>query len=221
MSPVHPVRRFAKVTAFVTRRSPVTGVHELLVFRHPDAGMQLPAGSVDPGERAEAAVLREVAEETGLDETVLVGHLGTTVTDLGAATVFCEDATLRKGPSAEADSMAVIPRGWWCLRIGEQGDHTEVQYEELDRNTDPQRVLVRFRGWVHSDLLADHLERAFFHVHCTGPTVERWRHRAEGRFEFECHWLPLLPMPDIRAPQQQWINAHHEALLRSMERVLA
>ncbi len=42
---------------------------ELLVFDHvgmPEAGTQIPAGGVRPGEGLEAAVLREVVEETGL-----------------------------------------------------------------------------------------------------------------------------------------------------------
>ncbi|MEU3600959.1 NUDIX domain-containing protein [Streptomyces sp. NPDC006798] len=43
-------------------------VPELLVFDHagmPEAGTQVPAGGIAPGEEREAAVLREVAEETG------------------------------------------------------------------------------------------------------------------------------------------------------------
>lgn len=42
---------------------------EVLVFEHrdfPDAGLQVPAGTVEPGEAAEAAAYREVAEESGL-----------------------------------------------------------------------------------------------------------------------------------------------------------
>ncbi len=41
----------------------------LLVFRHPDfpeAGIQVPGGSVEPGEPLVSASLREVVEETGL-----------------------------------------------------------------------------------------------------------------------------------------------------------
>jgi 8-oxo-dGTP diphosphatase len=52
-----------KVIAYVTQ-----GEH-LLVFRHtayPEAGIQVPAGTIEPGESPEEAVLREVREETGL-----------------------------------------------------------------------------------------------------------------------------------------------------------
>ena len=39
---------------------------ELLVFRHPLAGVQLPKGTVEPGEAYAAAALRELHEESGL-----------------------------------------------------------------------------------------------------------------------------------------------------------
>ncbi|MFD4899093.1 NUDIX domain-containing protein [Streptomyces sp. NPDC058411] len=61
-----------RVAAYVIRRR---AVPELLVFDHvgmADAGTQVPAGGVEPGEELSYAVLREVAEETGLpDATVL------------------------------------------------------------------------------------------------------------------------------------------------------
>ncbi|GGX69697.1 hypothetical protein GCM10010358_25250 [Streptomyces minutiscleroticus] len=55
-----------RVAAYVIRHR---AVPELLVFDHvgvPEAGTQVPAGGVKPGEGLEEAVLREVAEETGL-----------------------------------------------------------------------------------------------------------------------------------------------------------
>jgi len=47
----------------------------LLVFTHDEvpievAGVQVPAGSIEPGESPEAAAVREVLEETGLRTTV-------------------------------------------------------------------------------------------------------------------------------------------------------
>ena len=59
----------------------------LLVFRHVDhsleeGGLQVPAGSVRPGERPEAAALREAREETGLDGLRVVRALGVTEYDV-------------------------------------------------------------------------------------------------------------------------------------------
>ncbi|MDP9309916.1 MAG: NUDIX domain-containing protein [Chloroflexota bacterium] len=53
-----------KVTAFVTRLSPQGP--ELLLFEHPRAGIQLPAGTVEADEPHADAAAREAREETGL-----------------------------------------------------------------------------------------------------------------------------------------------------------
>ncbi|MDQ0085434.1 8-oxo-dGTP pyrophosphatase MutT, NUDIX family [Variovorax sp. YR266] len=50
----------------------------LLVFRHPEDGnMQLPKGTIEPGESPEVAVRRELLEESGLDYTGPLQSLGT------------------------------------------------------------------------------------------------------------------------------------------------
>ncbi|MFJ8354331.1 NUDIX hydrolase [Bacillus paramycoides] len=56
-----------KVHAYVTREK--EGIMQLLVFKHrdiPEAGIQVPGGTVDEGETLTAAILREVQEESGL-----------------------------------------------------------------------------------------------------------------------------------------------------------
>ena len=62
-----------KVLAYITRGD------ELLVFSHRDfsaAGLQVPAGTVEMGERPLDAALREVREESGLTEVKVVALLG-------------------------------------------------------------------------------------------------------------------------------------------------
>ena len=61
-----------KVTAFVTRPGPM-GL-ELLCFQHPNAGIQLPARTVEPGEEPAEAALREVREEAGLTQVAMDRH---------------------------------------------------------------------------------------------------------------------------------------------------
>ncbi|MFD9543934.1 NUDIX domain-containing protein [Streptomyces sp. NPDC060022] len=64
-----------RVAAYVVRHRDLA---ELLVFDHvgvPEAGTQIPAGGVRPGEDLEHAVLREVAEETGLATAVPVRQI--------------------------------------------------------------------------------------------------------------------------------------------------
>jgi ADP-ribose pyrophosphatase YjhB (NUDIX family) len=64
-----------RVAAYLIR---YRSVPELLVFDHvgmPQAGTQIPAGGVRPGEDLEEAVLREVFEETGLRTASVIEQL--------------------------------------------------------------------------------------------------------------------------------------------------
>jgi len=67
------MRKIIKVTAYITVGD------KLLVFRYvdvPEAGIQVPAGSVEPGEDLDSAVLREANEETGLNDLKICSYLG-------------------------------------------------------------------------------------------------------------------------------------------------
>jgi 8-oxo-dGTP pyrophosphatase MutT (NUDIX family) len=69
------VRR-RRVVVYVTRVR--GGQTELLVFEDPDnpeVGVQVPAGRLDEGEELEEGVLRELAEETGLERARIVREL--------------------------------------------------------------------------------------------------------------------------------------------------
>ena len=65
-----------KVLAYITRQR--DGARQLLVFKHrdhPEAGVQVPAGTVELEEPIETALFREVHEEAGLDNLRLVRKL--------------------------------------------------------------------------------------------------------------------------------------------------
>jgi 8-oxo-dGTP pyrophosphatase MutT (NUDIX family) len=68
-----------KVAAYITCDN------KLLVFSHadyPDAGIQIPSGTVGDREDLDDAVLREAFEETGLDNVRIESFLGTRVYDM-------------------------------------------------------------------------------------------------------------------------------------------
>ncbi len=66
-----------KAFAYITHRDAVG--ERLLVFSHPrtpEAGIQVPAGTVQDGETPAQAALREAVEETGLSGLAPAGFLG-------------------------------------------------------------------------------------------------------------------------------------------------
>lgn len=68
-----------KVFAYITRGD------RLLVFREsgfPEAGIQVPAGTVEAHESLDEAVMREASEETGLTGFILVRFLGEHMRDM-------------------------------------------------------------------------------------------------------------------------------------------
>ena len=76
--------RVSKAFGYVTRRE------HLLVFRHRDfplgeVGVQVPGGTVQPGESPEEAAVRELREETGLAHLRLLRYLGATDHDMRPA----------------------------------------------------------------------------------------------------------------------------------------
>ncbi|MFC7018660.1 MULTISPECIES: NUDIX hydrolase [Haloarcula] len=73
--PVQNVEHVTKACAYITRNG-----SELLVFEGPGHdGLQIPKGTVEPGESPREAVFREIAEESGLATIETPRHL---VTDI-------------------------------------------------------------------------------------------------------------------------------------------
>lgn len=66
-----------KIIAYIIREN--NNQKELLVHQHrdfPEAGIQVPAGTVEDGEAVEDALFREIAEESGLTNLSITRKLG-------------------------------------------------------------------------------------------------------------------------------------------------
>lgn len=73
------MKKKVKVLAYITNKN------KLLVFNqpdHPEAGIQVPGGTVEEMEDIADAVIREVSEETGLNDFKLVKYLGSIERDM-------------------------------------------------------------------------------------------------------------------------------------------
>lgn len=193
-----------KVTAFVVRQ---TGSgRELLLFHHPSAGVQLPAGTVEPGESPLAAVLREVAEETGLPAAGPVQYLG-------ATDQLCpeDEAWVGRGtkvlsrPEATSSDWAYLRRGIKVAVLRQAAGFSQIHYQEHDNLSAPQYLSFAITGWVPDNTLTHSLKRHFFLLEHNTPTPQRWPITADNH-TFTLFWAALSHLPPLISPQDQWVT---------------
>ncbi len=154
--------RLEKVTAFVTRTGS-SGI-ELLLFRHPNAGIQLPAGTVEEDESPADAVIREVFEETGLRHVTIERALGHVEETLPGHLFVAHATRVYARPDTSSFDWAEFRRGIAVRPLRAAGPFTQVTYEEWDTFPVGGALTYQITGWVPSDVLAIVQRRSFYHL---------------------------------------------------------
>jgi 8-oxo-dGTP pyrophosphatase MutT (NUDIX family) len=197
-----------KATAFVTRET--ANGREVLVFRHPEAGIQLPAGTVEDGESFEDGARREACEESGLCDLILAKQLATLEQCFdGGQRRIVRDVELFDKPDGIPIGQS-FERGIPVLFHEARGDYASVTH---DAANDPYFPYPSISGWVQLDAVQPHrLVRHLFHLTTTTPPPDRWEHIAEGALPFRFFWVNVNAHPQLVAPQQVWWDAVIEQL---------
>ena len=202
-----------KVTAFIIREH--NGIKELLVFKHPTTGIQIPAGTVEKGEDIETAVKRETYEETGLRFVEIKSYLG------------CIENELREGKKIIAETTQVyiepnlnaipyekkLTRGLTVDYHSTQGGFTHVSYIEYNKHPNPTCIRYNITGWVPNENISGQKKRYFFHLTTQEETVDAWELKSDGGHIFSPFWTPLSPKPNIVPPQNEWLDFVYEKIL--------
>ena len=214
-----------KVTAFITRTGR-QGQPQLLLFQHPQAGVQLPAGTVDEGEEWVTAVLREALEETRLTHLTIHRHLGQIDNELAAGeAILNQDSRIFSQPDVLSIPFApLFTRGMTFVVgervVGENGPFDNAQgkrfyriiYQEYDQLPDPQTITLHIDGWLPEERLSWRKTRHYVHLHCHGETADRWSLPSDNNHIFTPFWADLQPKPAIIHPQNRWLDDVYDQL---------
>ena len=203
-----------KVTAFIVRER--GGIKELLVFKHPTAGVQIPAGTVEKGENIETAVKRETYEETGLQLVEIEKYLGCFENELeGGERIIAETTQVYIEPNLTAiPYKRKLPKGLTVDYLSTQGDFTRISYieYEYDELHKPVHIDSNIIGWVPNENLSAQKKRHFFLMSTQEETADVWELRSDMGHIFKPYWTPLSPKPKIISPQDRWLDFVYEKI---------
>lgn len=192
-----------KVAAFIIRAG--SSGPELLVFRQPGGGLQLPGGSIETGETAVAAAVRETAEETGLTglrvERIISSLAGPPPENLYA---LLEPVPMIISGS---EDRFVAGRGWLVSIADEEGENVRVIYRERDWDAATEKIVWQAAGVARRTALTDRVVRHLVLLRCDRPQPDEWDWQSVGDAGgvYRCLWLPLVASatpegPDWRLP---------------------
>ncbi len=202
-----------KVTAFITQKR--NEVNALLVFKHPTAGIQIPAGTVEEGEDIETAVKREVYEETGLQHVKIEKYLGCIENELDEQErIITETTNVYIKPDLNAIPYRdKLTRGLTVEHHSTGKDFTHISYFEYDKFPNPSYVAYNITGWVPNTNLSKQKTRHFFLLSTTEETEDMWELKSDRGHIFQPFWTPLSPKPEIVFPQNRWMDFVYEKIL--------
>lgn len=202
-----------KVTAFITQKR--DGVDSLLVFKHPTAGIQLPAGTVETGEDIETAVKRETYEETGIQNVEIEEYLGCFDNELSKEQrIITETTKVYIKPDLDAVPYKdKLTRGLTVDFHSIRQDFTHITYFEYDDFPNPTYISYIISGWVPNENISSQKTRHFFQLTTTEHTEDIWELRSDRGHIFQPFWTALSPKPKIVSPQNRWLDFVYEKLL--------
>lgn len=177
-----------RVVAF-DRASP----RDLALIAHPDGGMLLPGGTIEPGESVREAGAREFREETG-------HRLCAARTVRSVDFVLPEGRAILLAPAPNA-TESILRRGHWVHIVSHAGDEAEVEEREVDLGHPDLPVVRTHRARVPLATLTRSVRR-----HVVVGHAERDETLTEVQTDgrtFGVRWLPRAQVDAALTPDQR------------------
>lgn len=204
-----------KVVALIIRKQ--GDRPQLLIFKHPATGYQIPAGTVEENEGLEVALRREVAEETGLTKVKIIKKLGdkSLFLDQNHA-VLTQTLRFFSWPAQAAKRNGPLcTRGLKVDTFERKVGFTRVRYEEFDFNKEPPTLLWDSEGWLPSEFLTREVQRHFYLL-TIDEDRDHWKIQSDFGHTFECQWVDLDAIPTLSWGQSEWITYFAEVDFESI-----
>jgi 8-oxo-dGTP pyrophosphatase MutT (NUDIX family) len=193
-----------KITAFITRNC--TNKKELLLILHPNAGIQIPTGTVEEGETIEEALKREIKEETGLEKKLIKRYIGFKENKLkNDEFLISEKTKVYSRPNPNSFDWVELRKGITIISNRKDGEFTQITYKEYDRFPKPRYLTYQITGWVLTAILSKVMKRHFFHVIINESVQDEWEVFADNH-RFKLFWAPFTNLPNIIELQYKWFD---------------
>lgn len=193
-----------KVTAFIAREKDNT--KEILVLQHPYAGIQFPSGTIEANETVEEALMREIYEETGLNDIEIKQYIGSLESKTRENEyLISEKSNVYSRPDLTSFNWVNFRKG---ITVTSQRSHvnfTQVTYIEYDKFPHPKYITYQITGWVPTRILAKTSIQHFFHVWSNEAVQEEWEVFGDNH-KFKLFWVSLSKLPVIVGYQLKWYN---------------
>ncbi|MBI9014765.1 MAG: NUDIX domain-containing protein [Clostridiales bacterium] len=194
---------FGKAIVFITSED--QGDKRLLVLGHPNAGIQIPKGTIDENESPLQAALREGSEETGLTDLVCSSHIITENLSLKEDQRYIvSETSVYSRPDKRSFDWAHLRRGIRVNVRQKNKNYTQIEYLEYEDISVRKTISYQIIGWVPNEKISREYIRSYYHL-TTKTEKENWKN-FDDNHEFELHWIDIEGTSKLLDSHEIWVD---------------
>jgi len=189
---------------------------EILVFRHEDASIQMPAGTVEENEEITDGAIREMYEETGIvkDEIEDIDLLEIKYNELLENEVIIEkESNIYSRPREDSINWVKIRKGITVNRIKEESGYSLIEYREWNNEIEKDYYTYEICGWIKNDNISKEKIRNFVVINVKTER-ETWNTFSDYH-TFKHYFIKVEKIPKLITNQEKWKSVLYKYLGRS------